>query len=224
MHAHIWRSVAKEKFPRFLDQMTDFPQTDYSRPSALPTARLHKRRLDTASLEQNSAEYLDNVEEDWNKKVDQEVDTLVEGMVDLVSLASVSSFRTRCFMLIGFKSAGLHRLVTKTSFGSHRKLSRLSRVQSPWYVDLTTSQRLVVLSGLQIRAANSLLSITHSMKLLLLLSDEAQIAHRRDEELSILQKEKDDTKRQVIKILDELLKHQRTNVVAPTAQPEPNGA
>ena len=203
--------------------MADFPQTDYSRPSALPTARLHKRRLDTASLEQNSAEYLDNVEEEWNKKVDQEVDTLVEGMVDLVSLASVS-FRTRCCLPTDFESAGLHRLVTKTSFGSHRKLFRLSRVQSPWYVDLTTCPGLDVLSSLQIRAANSLLSITHSMKLLLLLSDEAQIAHRRDEELSILQKEKEDTKRQVIKVLDELLKQQRINVMAPTAQPEPNGA
>lgn len=30
------------------------------------------------------------MEEQWNKKVDVEVDTLVDGMVDLVSLASVS--------------------------------------------------------------------------------------------------------------------------------------
>ena len=101
------------KVPTVLDPMADFPQTDYSRPSALPTARLHKRRLDTASLEQNSAEYLDNVEEEWNKKVDQEVDTLVEGMVDLVSLASVS-FRTRCCLPTDFESAGLHRLVTNS--------------------------------------------------------------------------------------------------------------
>ena len=78
--------------PTVLDQMADFPQTDYSRPSALPTARLHKRRLDTASLEQNSAEYLDNVEEEWNKKIDVDIETLVDGMVDIVGLASVGVF------------------------------------------------------------------------------------------------------------------------------------
>ena len=58
----------------------------------------------------------------------------------------------------------------------------------------------------QIRAANSLLSITHSMKLLLLLSDEAQIAHRRDVELKIVQEERDDAKAKVAALLDELLR------------------
>ena len=59
---------------------------------------------------------------------------------------------------------------------------------------------------LQIRAANSLLSITHSMKLLLLLSDEAQIAHRRDAELKNLQSETDETRQEVARLLDELLR------------------
>jgi mediator of RNA polymerase II transcription subunit 22 len=58
----------------------------------------------------------------------------------------------------------------------------------------------------QVRAANSLLSITHSMKLLLLLSDEAQIAHRRDAELKSLQEEKGDAKQKVAALLDDLLK------------------
>ncbi len=58
----------------------------------------------------------------------------------------------------------------------------------------------------QIRAANSLLSITHSMKLLLLLSDEAQIAHRRDAELKVIQEEREDAKEKVAKLLDDLLR------------------
>jgi len=57
-----------------------------------------------------------------------------------------------------------------------------------------------------IRAANSLLSITHSMKLLLLLSDEAQIAHRRDAELKVVQEERDDAKEKVAALLNELLR------------------
>ena len=67
------------------------PQTDVSRPSALPTANLLQRGTAAQSLvDQNSTEYLDAIEEEWNKKVDMEVETLVDGMVDLVSLASVS--------------------------------------------------------------------------------------------------------------------------------------
>jgi mediator of RNA polymerase II transcription subunit 22 len=66
------------------------PQTDVSRPSALPTANLLQRGTASQSLvDQNSAEYLDTIEEEWNKKVDLEVETLLDGMVDLVGLASI---------------------------------------------------------------------------------------------------------------------------------------
>ena len=44
------------------------------------------------------------------------------------------------------------------------------------------------------------------MKLLLLLSDEAQIAHRRDVELKIVQEERDDAKTKATALLDELSK------------------
>lgn len=71
--------------------MAEAPQTDVSRPSALPTAKLHhKGHISQTIIDQNSAEYLDAVEEEWNKKVDMEIETLVDGMVDLVSLATVS--------------------------------------------------------------------------------------------------------------------------------------
>ncbi len=57
----------------------------------------------------------------------------------------------------------------------------------------------------QIRAANSLMSTIHSMKLLLLLSDESQIARRRDAELRSLQTEKKTAQKKVAALLDELL-------------------
>lgn len=71
--------------------MSELTQTDVSRPSALPSARLRPTASQPQSIaDQSSAEYLDFVEEEWNKKVDVEVETLVEGMVEIVDLASVS--------------------------------------------------------------------------------------------------------------------------------------
>ncbi|KAJ7272621.1 hypothetical protein B0H12DRAFT_588831 [Mycena haematopus] len=145
------------------------PQTDVSRPSALPTANLLQRGTASQSLvDQNSAEYLDTIEEEWNKKVDLEVETLLDGMVDLVGLASIGD---------------------KDKF----------RIAQESFQAQTRAESMV-------RAANSLLSITHSMKLLLLLSDEAQIAHRRDTELKTVQEEKEDARAQVAALLDELIR------------------
>lgn len=70
--------------------MSEVPQTDVSRRAALPTASLLSRSSQP-TVDQNSAEYLDSIEEEWNKKVDAEIETLVDGMVDIVSLASVST-------------------------------------------------------------------------------------------------------------------------------------
>jgi len=148
--------------------MAEPPQTDVSRPSALPTAKLLQRpAFSQALVDQNSDEYLDANEEDWNKKLDAEVEVLVDGMVDIVSLASIGDkdkFR-----------------IAQESFQAQ------SRAES------------------MVRAANSLLSITHSLKLLLLLSDEAQIAHRRDAELKHVQQEKSEARQKVAELLDELL-------------------
>ena len=49
------------------------------------------------------------------------------------------------------------------------------------------------------------MSTIHSMKLLLLLSDEAQIAKRRDTELRSVQAEKLDAQKMVAALLDDLL-------------------
>jgi len=56
-----------------------------------------------------------------------------------------------------------------------------------------------------IRASHSLLSIIHSMKLLLLLSDESQISNRRDAEMRQVQTEKEALQKQVAVLLDSLL-------------------
>jgi len=48
------------------------------------------------------------------------------------------------------------------------------------------------------------------MKLLLLLSDESQIAKRRDAELRAVQTEKEETKHKVAALLDELLNNKPT--------------
>lgn len=72
--------------------MSGIPDTDVSRPSALPSANLQRTAVQVVQQSiaaQNSAQYLDAIEEEWNKKVDSEVDILVDGMVDLVTLASV---------------------------------------------------------------------------------------------------------------------------------------
>jgi mediator of RNA polymerase II transcription subunit 22 len=61
-------------------------------------------------------------------------------------------------------------------------------------------------ASVQIRAANSLLSIVHSMKLQLLLSDEAQIVERRDAELATTLQEKEESKAKVAELLSRLLK------------------
>jgi mediator of RNA polymerase II transcription subunit 22 len=72
--------------------MSDLPQSDVSRPSKLPTANLLLQGQAPPAIDQTSAEYLDAVEEEWNKKVDVEIETLADGMVDLVNLASVRSY------------------------------------------------------------------------------------------------------------------------------------
>ncbi|RDX46121.1 hypothetical protein K466DRAFT_585448 [Polyporus arcularius HHB13444] len=146
--------------------MSDIPQTDVSRPSALPTAKLLQRQTQP-SIDQNSDEYLDAIEEEWNKRVDVEIETLVDGMVDIVALAAIGDkdkFR-----------------IAQESFQAQCRAESM------------------------IRAANSLMSTIHSMKLLLLLSDEAQIAKRRDAELRSLQAEKTDAQKKVAALLDELL-------------------
>ena len=68
-------------------------QTDVSRPSALPTAKLGNKSHASSNslLYMDANEYLDNFQEELNKRVDTEIETLVDGMVDLVDLASVST-------------------------------------------------------------------------------------------------------------------------------------
>jgi mediator of RNA polymerase II transcription subunit 22 len=73
--------------------MSDIPQSDVSRPSQLPTAKILPHGAALPVTDQTPAEYLEAAEEEWNKRVDVEIETLAEGMVDLVNLASVSSMK-----------------------------------------------------------------------------------------------------------------------------------
>ncbi|VDB83811.1 unnamed protein product [Peniophora sp. CBMAI 1063] len=147
--------------------MAEIPQTDVARRAALPTANLGQRTAPRVA-DENSDEYLDNIEEEWNKKVDAEIATLVDGMVDLVNLASIG---------------------TKDKFKVAQEAFQAQfRAES------------------MVRAANSLLSIIHSMKLLLLLSDEAQIVSRRDAELASTTQEKEELKKKVTEMLNDLLR------------------
>lgn len=172
-------------------QRRDDFQTDALRPAALPTASLKPLRTGAAAaaaatgaatgggaggagggpsleerfhaMDQSSEAYLDASYEDWNKKVDVEVDTLVDGMVHLVNIASV-----------GTKDR--HRVAQEAFEAQCRTESMVGAV-----FDFTHSHsHSPPFSPPQVRAATSLLSITHSLKLLLLLSDEQQIATRRD--------------------------------------------
>ncbi|EJU04805.1 hypothetical protein DACRYDRAFT_47326, partial [Dacryopinax primogenitus] len=128
-------------------QRTQF-ETDAIRPTGLSSTIAAQHRVDDKL---NSAEYLDAVEEEWNKRVDAEVETLVGGMQDLVELA-----------VVGEKDK--HRMYEE-AFETEMRAENM------------------------VRAANSLLSIVHSLKLMILLSDEGQVVERRQKELADIERD-----------------------------------
>jgi len=141
-------------------------KTDALRPSALPSAAIRPRN-EVQQPELTSEQYLNQVYEEWDKKVDAEVETLVDGMVDLVSIAT-----------IGNKDK--YRIAQEA-------FQAQARTES------------------MVRAATSLLSITHSLKLLLLLSDEKEIIRRRDEAAECIEYETTGAQQRVLVALDKLL-------------------
>jgi mediator of RNA polymerase II transcription subunit 22 len=67
-------------------------QTDFARPAALPTASLaSKHQSKDPELDVDSDVYLDKLQEEWNKKIDEHVQILVDNMVDIVQIASVGT-------------------------------------------------------------------------------------------------------------------------------------
>jgi len=137
--------------------MAEVPQTDVSRPSALPSAA--QKPAATAHAVQGATAYLDQVQEDYNKRVDADVEVLVDGMLDLVDLASIN---------------------TKDKF-------RIAQ----------DSFQIQIRAESMIRAAHSLLSITHSIKLIHLLSDEPHAVQQRDKVLRNAQAESEEYKDKV---------------------------
>ena len=78
-------------------------KTDALRPSALPSAAIRPRN-EVQQPELTSEQYLNTVYEEWNKKVDVEVETLVDGMVDLVSIAAVSKATEYIYLSLSLRS------------------------------------------------------------------------------------------------------------------------
>ncbi|KDQ14815.1 hypothetical protein BOTBODRAFT_158833 [Botryobasidium botryosum FD-172 SS1] len=150
---------------------TEF-KTDFARPAALPSASLFQRAQANPQLNVDSETFLANIEEEWNKNVDAHVETLADGMVDLVAMASIEN---------------------KDRY----------RVAQEAYQAECRAESMVL-------AASSLLSITHSLKLLFLLMDESEITHRREEELDRLSKDIDNAKQNAIKVWDEIAGVTRT--------------
>ncbi|QRV89862.1 mediator complex subunit Med22 [Ceratobasidium sp. AG-Ba] len=93
----------------------------------------------------DSETFLQNHEEEWNRLVDAEVETLAEGMADLVGIASIEG------------------------------KDRFQIAQEAFQAECRAESIAI--------AANSLLSITHSLKLMFLLGDEQYITQRRKERL-----------------------------------------
>ncbi|KAG8984721.1 hypothetical protein FRB90_005144, partial [Tulasnella sp. 427] len=141
--------------------------TDFSRPSGLPTANLRSRQQAPAPAPAiDSEEYLYRLQEEWNVKIDEQVQILVNNMVDLVGIAKIDNkdqFR-----------------VSQEAFQAELKAESM------------------------VHAASSLLSLTHSLKLMLLLSDEREIAQRREEEVQALRQEIDEAKARAIQLWKEL--------------------
>jgi len=139
--------------------------TDYARPAALPTATL-RSNANSANQGVNSETYLREVEEEWNKKIDEQVDILVHNMVDLVDIAKVENKD--------------HFRASQEGFQAELKAESM------------------------VQATSSLLSLTHSLKLMLLLSDEREIAQRREEEIKSLRQHIDSAKTRAVELWEEL--------------------
>lgn len=118
--------------------MSDILQSDVSRPSKLPTAKILPHGAAPLAIEQTSAEYLETVEEEWNKRVDVEIETLADGMVDLVNLASVSSHG---ILLSRVDLCTVVRSTTRISLKSRRRRSKHSFALSLWFFSLPYAPR-----------------------------------------------------------------------------------
>ncbi|KAH7106427.1 hypothetical protein BKA62DRAFT_295072 [Auriculariales sp. MPI-PUGE-AT-0066] len=146
-------------------------ETDVSRRSGLARATLahgpRAQQQQQALLDKPSDEYLDAVEAEWNKRLDAEVEVLVDGMNDLVAIAA-----------IGDKDK-FH--IAQEAFQAQCRAEAM------------------------VRSANSLFSMTHALKLMLLIGDESQLVRQRNDELTRVRGEVHADKKRSAEIIDELL-------------------
>jgi len=186
-------------------QRDDF-QTDALRPAALPTASLKPLRTATGTsveeqshtIDQSSEAYLDAVYEDWNKKVDVEVETLVDGMAELVNIANIGNKDKHRIAQEAFEAqCRTESMVSEGWMDSKQSILLCPRSSIIRVIDPSLHS--------QVRAATSLLSITHSLKLLFLLSDEQQIATKRDQVAELFKHKTESERAFATQILDSLL-------------------
>jgi mediator of RNA polymerase II transcription subunit 22 len=96
--------------------------------------------------------------------------------------------------------------IAQEAFQAQCRAESMVRLSIPFRSVVATHLRLFLFClSFQVRAANSLLSTVHSMKLLLLLSDEAQVANRRDAARRTVRAEADAARAEAAALLDSLL-------------------
>ncbi|KAK4051592.1 hypothetical protein OIV83_002732 [Microbotryomycetes sp. JL201] len=127
-------------------------QTDVRRRAVLPKTLQNMQQTQAslsassnpllAALDLPSDEYLDKLEEELNRRVDQDTETLVEGMADLVKMAHIEG-------------------------KDHYRVA-----QDAFHANVRTES--------MIRAAHSLISLSHTLKLLHLFSDTATAEETRE--------------------------------------------
>jgi mediator of RNA polymerase II transcription subunit 22 len=64
-------------------------KTDFSRPAGLPMATIRTSRQGLGGVEGTSDDYMKQLEEEWNRKIDDHVEVLTQNMQDLVDMAKV---------------------------------------------------------------------------------------------------------------------------------------
>lgn len=156
-----------------------------------------------APSEGQSEEYLDAMEEALNVRVDGEVDLLASGLAELVAMARIERKD--------------HFQVAQDSFHANiRTESIVSRsFPAPFSSSLPTTFRQFLILHLQIRAAQNLLSLTHSLKLLHLFEDNEQGTENRERESTLLREQIATLKREIATPTSQVRRHHVYVVSAP---------
>jgi mediator of RNA polymerase II transcription subunit 22 len=163
------------------------------------------------AVQPTSKEYLDKVAEDLNRRVDTEVEALANGMTDLLRLGLVRPHTTPLTLPDHFGNA---QVGDKDKFKVAQDAWEAEcRAEAMVYYSLYFSQsgavRLTWTPRLnfQVRAAEGLLAISHTLKMVFVLKDdEAAIKDVHKSLAGQVDSEKEDVRKQALEIANELIK------------------